>query len=64
MAEGLAAGHERLPGADRVPVARQGVDLPVVCDAPEGVRSIPAREAVRGEPRVHLKATKKSHLLV
>ena len=44
---------QRLAGAHPVLVAGDGVDLAVVCDAPERMGQRPGREGVGGEPGVH-----------
>ena len=45
--------QKRFAGPHAIPVAANGVDLPVVGDEPERVRQGPGREGVGGEPRVH-----------
>mmetsp|Transcript_54993 Transcript_54993/g.128326 ORF Transcript_54993/g.128326 Transcript_54993/m.128326 type:complete len:542 (-) Transcript_54993:553-2178(-) len=52
-AEGRRVIHQRLACADGVPVAGQSVDLTVVGNASERVSTVPGREGVCGEPRVH-----------
>mmetsp|Transcript_39529 Transcript_39529/g.92596 ORF Transcript_39529/g.92596 Transcript_39529/m.92596 type:complete len:700 (+) Transcript_39529:1005-3104(+) len=52
-AEGRGVVHQCLPGADRVAIACQSVDLAVVGNASERVGTVPRWEGVRRETRVH-----------